>query len=97
VVDRRFRGRILPWHNPSPTVVAAHAAHGREDYPPKPQRQEDSDKKPDFLYGSTSRLTIRSLDGISLRVWKRPDTEPAQPIPDQPEEAAVEAAKCPFH
>ncbi len=45
----------------------------------------------------TSRLTIRSLDGISLRVWKRPETEPAQPIPDQPEEAAVEVAKCPFH
>ncbi len=45
----------------------------------------------------TSRLTIRSLDGISLRVWKRPKVAHEQTIPDEPEEAPVEAAKCPFH
>ena len=45
----------------------------------------------------TSRLTIRSLDGISLRVWKRPKVVHEQTIPDEPEEAPVEATKCPFH
>jgi cytochrome P450 len=45
----------------------------------------------------TSRLTIRSLDGISLRVWKRPQVEHQQTIPDDPEDAPEQAAKCPFH
>lgn len=46
----------------------------------------------------TSRLTIRSMDGISLRVWKRPQVkhEPKVPAPDEPEEAPS-PAKCPFH
>ena len=43
----------------------------------------------------TSRLTIRSLDGISLRVFKRPkNTQAGVPHQETPE---VEAAKCPFH
>ena len=45
----------------------------------------------------TSRLTIRSLDGISLRVWKRPAMEPADPAPDETEATPDETAKCPFH
>lgn len=44
----------------------------------------------------TSRLTIRSLDGISLRVWKRPQVKHEQVVPDDVEEAP-QAAKCPFH
>ena len=44
----------------------------------------------------TSRLTIRSLDGISLRVWKRPKVAHEQTIPDDAE-IEPEAAKCPFH
>lgn len=50
----------------------------------------------------TSRLTIRSLDGISLRVWKRPKHSydgtphaPEDPTENTPEPEA--AAKCPFH
>ncbi|HEX7262389.1 MAG TPA: cytochrome P450, partial [Luteolibacter sp.] len=45
----------------------------------------------------TSRLTIRSLDGISLRVWKRPNVKHEQTIPDDLEEVPAAAAKCPFH
>ena len=49
----------------------------------------------------TSRLTIRSLDGISLRVWKRPQVKHEQTIPDAPEGTSEEVpepeAKCPFH
>jgi cytochrome P450 len=45
----------------------------------------------------TSRLTIRSLDGISLRVWKRPNVKHEQTIPDDLEEAPAATAKCPFH
>ena len=45
----------------------------------------------------TSRLTIRSLDGISLRVWKRPAVSHVQTIPDEPDEAPAGPAKCPFH
>jgi cytochrome P450 len=49
----------------------------------------------------TSRLTIRSLDGISLRVWKRPQVKHEQTIPDAPEGTVEEVpepeAKCPFH
>ncbi len=45
----------------------------------------------------TSRLTIRSLNGISLRVWKRPEVAHAQAIPVEREEVLMEAAKCPFH
>ncbi len=45
----------------------------------------------------TSRLTIRSLDGISLRVWKRPKGERVVAAPDSPEDTQAEAAKCPFH
>ncbi len=45
----------------------------------------------------TSRLTIRSLDGISLRVWKRPPVKHEQVIPDDVEDAPAPAAKCPFH
>ena len=49
----------------------------------------------------TSRLTIRSLDGISLCVWKRPENlqaaEPCEPKPDQEEEFTGDSAKCPFH
>lgn len=44
----------------------------------------------------TSRLTIRSLDGISLRVWKRPQVKHEQVIPDDVEVAEA-PAKCPFH
>lgn len=47
-----------------------------------------------------SRLTIRSLNGISLRVFKRPQTS-GTGIPFDPAEKAVNAepseAKCPFH
>ena len=49
----------------------------------------------------TSRLTIRSLDGISLCVWKRPENlqaaEPYEPKPDQEEKFTGGSAKCPFH
>ena len=49
----------------------------------------------------TSRLTIRSLDGISLRVWKRPQVKHEQTIPDAPEGTSEEVpepeARCPFH
>jgi cytochrome P450 len=45
----------------------------------------------------TSRLTIRSLDGISLRVWKRPQVKHEQTIPDDAEIAPEPPAKCPFH
>ena len=45
----------------------------------------------------TSRLTIRSLDGISLRVWKRPNVIHTQTIPDDAGEEKTEEAKCPFH
>ncbi len=46
----------------------------------------------------TSRLTIRSLDGISLRIWKRPQVEFTNPAPDEPPpEAAEQATGCPFH
>jgi len=49
----------------------------------------------------TSRLTIRSLDGISLCVWKRPEdlqaAESYEPQPDQEEEFTGDSAKCPFH
>lgn len=44
----------------------------------------------------TSRLTIRSLNGISLRVWKRREMAPVAPAPvsdDLPEDAS----RCPFH
>ncbi len=45
----------------------------------------------------TSRLTIRSLDGISLRVWKRPPANHSQIAADHTEEEAGTKAKCPFH
>lgn len=45
----------------------------------------------------TSRLTIRSLDGISLRIWKRPQVKHEQTIPDDMEDAPAAPAKCPFH
>lgn len=45
----------------------------------------------------TSRLTIRSLDGISLRVWKRPQVKHEQTVPDDEEGASEAPAKCPFH
>jgi cytochrome P450 len=45
----------------------------------------------------TSRLTIRSLDGISLRVWKRPEVTHVETQPDESEEPPEDAAKCPFH
>jgi cytochrome P450 len=46
----------------------------------------------------TSRLTIRSLDGISLRVWKRPKVECQEsPQGEQQEETPEEPARCPFH
>ncbi|MGB2402404.1 MAG: cytochrome P450 [Akkermansiaceae bacterium] len=49
----------------------------------------------------TSRLTIRSLDGIFLKVWKRPkNTEPespAHPYKDSEEDLPVGDGKCPFH
>lgn len=45
----------------------------------------------------TSRLTIRSLDGISLRVWKRPKVIHEQTVPDEVEEEPPQEARCPFH
>ena len=49
----------------------------------------------------TSRLTIRSLDGIFLKVWKRPEnieTQNSSPqYPDSEEEPSVGSSKCPFH
>lgn len=45
----------------------------------------------------TSRLTIRSLDGISLRVWKRPHVIHKQTVPDDIKEEATENSGCPFH
>lgn len=45
----------------------------------------------------TSRLTIRSLDGISLRVWKRPEVKHEQTVPDDAELEPEAPAKCPFH
>lgn len=45
----------------------------------------------------TSRLTIRSLNGISLRVWKRKEVACEQTPPDDTDEAPEAAAKCPFH
>ena len=45
----------------------------------------------------TSRLTIRSLTGIHLRVWKRPKVEHEQTVPDGAELPPEAPAKCPFH
>jgi cytochrome P450 len=45
----------------------------------------------------TSRLTIRSLDGISLRVWKRPQVKHEQTVPDDAELPPETPEKCPFH
>jgi cytochrome P450 len=42
----------------------------------------------------TSRLTIRSLNGISLRVWKRPPPAEMAPANDEQPEATP---GCPFH
>lgn len=42
----------------------------------------------------TSRLTIRSLDGISLRVWKRPPPAEQIAVSEDPPE---EVSGCPFH
>ncbi|WP_411827158.1 cytochrome P450 [Luteolibacter sp. AS25] len=48
-----------------------------------------------------SRLTIRSVDGISLRLFRREETkEPGTPyeeMPETPPAGGGEAAKCPFH
>jgi cytochrome P450 len=45
----------------------------------------------------TSRLTIRSLDGISLRVWKRPQADLSQMTEDHKAVGTAEVPKCPFH
>lgn len=42
----------------------------------------------------TSRLTIRSLNGISLRVWKRPPPAEQTTVSEEPPE---EISGCPFH
>lgn len=44
----------------------------------------------------TSRLTIRSLNGISLRVWKRPELPPGEPAPAV-DELPEDASACPYH
>ena len=43
----------------------------------------------------TSRLTIRSMDGISLRVWKRPEVD--HPVTSKSMENPEVSAGCPFH
>lgn len=49
----------------------------------------------------TSRLTIRSLDGIFLKVWKRPENTESESVRhqhiDSEEEPSVGSGKCPFH
>lgn len=45
----------------------------------------------------TSRLTIRSLNGISLRVWKRPQITHSETAPAHTEHEPATEAKCPFH
>ncbi len=45
----------------------------------------------------TSRLTIRSLDGISLHVWKRPQVTHTQSVQDDIKVEAAKEQKCPFH
>lgn len=45
----------------------------------------------------TSRLTIRSLDGISLRVWKRPPVTAVTVSAGFSQEEPDEPARCPFH
>jgi cytochrome P450 len=45
----------------------------------------------------TSRLTIRSLNGISLCVWKRPQGTHTHAFPDHTTDEAATGGKCPFH